>query len=45
MIRGITVKLLQLSRSSGSPVWTPVDVPNVLVAPVLEKQKLIAPQK
>lgn len=42
MIRGITVKLLQLSRSSGSPVWTPVDVPNVLVAPVLEVDNQIA---
>lgn len=42
MIRGITVKLLQLSRSSGSPVWTPVDVPNVLVAPVLEVDNQVA---
>lgn len=42
MIRGITVKLLQLSRSSGSPVWAPVDVPNVLVAPVLEVDNQIA---
>ena len=42
MIRGITVKLLQLSRSSGSPVWTPVDVSNVLVAPVLEVDNQIA---
>lgn len=36
MIRGITVTLLELSRSGSEDVWTSVEVPNVLAAPVME---------
>ena len=42
MIRGITVQLLQLSRAGGTPSWTPVDVANVLVAPVTEVDNSLA---
>ena len=42
MIRGISVTLLQLSRSGETPSWTPVTVDNVLVAPVLEVDNQIA---
>ena len=42
MIRGISVTLLQLSRSGAAPSWTPVTVDNVLVAPVLEVDNQIA---
>lgn len=43
MIRGISVTLLQLSRSQdGTATWTPVTVDNVLVAPVLEVDNQIA---
>lgn len=36
MIRGITVQLLQLARSGSSEAWTSVDIPNVLIEPVME---------
>lgn len=36
MIRGVSVTLLQLSRSGAAPSWTPVTVENVLIAPLLE---------
>ena len=36
MIKGISVKLLQLSRAGSTPVWTEVTVDNVLVAPLQE---------
>ena len=42
MIRGIPVTLLQLSREGGAAAWTPVDVENVLVAPVLEVDNQVA---
>lgn len=43
MIRGISVTLLQLSRSQdGTATWTPVTVDNVLVAPVLEVDNQVA---
>lgn len=42
MIRGITVTLLQLSRSGSSEAWVPTDVDNVLVAPVMEVDSNVA---
>lgn len=41
-MNGITVRLLQLDRSGGSPAWTGVDVENVLVAPVVEVDTIAA---
>lgn len=36
MIRGIRVRLLQLSRAGSTPVWTEEEIDNVLVAPITE---------
>lgn len=43
MIRGISVKLLQLSRAGGAPVWTEKTVDNVLVAPLSEVDSTSGP--
>jgi len=43
MIRGVNVTLLQLSRQAGVPVWTPVQVENVLIAPLSEVDSTAGP--